>query len=70
MKSGWFGPKTLGWGVTVTSWKGFAASLAFVVVAAGIGYLVPQPVMGWMLWTLLVAYLAMAKITYRGRTPS
>ena len=70
MKSGWFGPKTLGWGVTITSWKGFAASLAFIVVATAVGYAVPQPAMGWILWGLLAAYLTMAKMTYRGKSRS
>ena len=34
MAKGWFGPKTIGWGVTAKSWQGWLVTVALVVLIA------------------------------------
>ena len=34
MGKGWFGPKTIGWGVTAKSWQGWLVTIALVVLIA------------------------------------
>ncbi len=42
MAKGWFGPKTIGWGISPKSWQGWVVSLAILLgVAASTRWLVP-----------------------------
>ena len=34
MAKGWFGPKTIGWGVTAKSWQGWLVTVALVALIA------------------------------------
>jgi hypothetical protein len=70
MERGWFGPKTFGWGVSITSWKGVAATLVFIVLATIVGYTVQGPAMSWIHGGLFVAFIAMARTTYRAKLRS
>lgn len=34
MAKGWFGPKTIGWGITAKSWQGWLVTIALVACIA------------------------------------
>lgn len=55
----WFRPKMFGWGAVPVTWQGWAATLAFVAVAAAIAYLAEHRS---EIWLLLLAPIVLAFI--------
>ena len=46
---GWFGPKTIGWGVTATSWQGWLVPAIFILAFAADQF-TPYAGWGWPTW--------------------
>jgi uncharacterized membrane protein YdfJ with MMPL/SSD domain len=63
-KKAWFGPKKLGWGLSITSWQGAVMTLvAVVLVVASILLLQPLVIGIVVAGCVLVAYVAAALLT-------
>lgn len=73
MNDYWFKPKTFGYGATPINWKGWAATLGFVLAMVGLSLSVfgvtkrtTVPLSDWAIWlagviTLTGAFIAISK---------
>jgi hypothetical protein len=67
MSSGWFVPKSHGYGATPANWKGWAATFGFIAVLAGLSLLAlgwqPDPATGPDTTRIVVWALAVVALT-------